>query len=157
MTGHLFPCCMYRKTALQCVPTVHTDALSPFQVTFSNCMYRKTALQCVPTVHTDAISPSQTTSAICMYRKSASHCIRTVHTDWVCCVVLNIGQMVVTIVVRTKIAQLGSAQFHLFWRSPKSRFSVLDRTPSTWRGKISPYFFPSTCSSICWGKNTPSF
>ena len=23
-TGHLFPCCMYRITALRCVPTVHT-------------------------------------------------------------------------------------------------------------------------------------
>ena len=25
LIGHLFPCCMYRNTALQCVPTVHTD------------------------------------------------------------------------------------------------------------------------------------
>ena len=47
------PCCMYRKTASHCIRTVHTDAVSPFQATFSNCMYRKTALQCVPTVHTD--------------------------------------------------------------------------------------------------------
>ncbi len=36
-------------------------------------------------------------------------------------------------------------------RSPKSRFWSWTESPSTWRGKISPYFCPSTCSSIPFG------
>jgi len=57
LTGHLYfmhSCGMYRKMAPHCVPTVHTESISPSHATFVNCMYRKAGSYCILPVHTDA-------------------------------------------------------------------------------------------------------